>query len=870
MGHSSPLRKMRNLFTLLTFIIIACRAYSIPARPFPVIVSQGDGTCIEVYLRGDERFHFTSTKDNMPIVQGENGVYYYVAKQEGHLVSSEIIAHNKEERDYEEQKYVSVNRERLIEHIDSLFDINVARETNLAKSVTSSTEKRTTYKGKKRGLVILVDFPDLAMVTDNSHDEFNRQFNQIGYNSNYHVGSVHDYFFDQSYGMFDLSFDIVGPVTVSRHYSYYGANSSWNTRTDIHVGQMIAEACRLADKEVNYSDYDWDGDGEVDQVYIIYAGYGEASGAPANTIWPHEFSLTGCAYNGDGEGSLTLDGVVIDTYACSSELAGNSGKIMDGIGTACHEFSHCLGFPDFYDVKSNGGFGMSSWDIMDSGSYNGPRRYGEVPCGYTAYERWLAGWLDFIEIDDMERIKEMPNLGDSPVAYIIYNDNNHDEYFILENRQSSKWFQYVNTSVNCHGLMITHVDYSARAWLTNSVNTNSEHQRMSIVPADNDYGSYQSNGIKGRYVPSNAELEGDLFPGSYSVKEFTNTSHVNVGGRLYNPNMDGTFFLNKPVTNIKETNGVISFDFMGGIYVPTPHSVSSDIVEKDAFVVRWDIVGDVDSYEVEVVEVRKKTPLESIMTSENFVNFLTDLETGDGKMDLSTYLNSYTQNSGWSGKRIYTSPLGAKVGNGTEAGHLMTPFLNSEANSITIKITIQPSEGETNPVWVSLVNERNDTVHSFLIENLHQKHSYVFTFLDIEKGYYAVNIKGNQPFYVSSFSMYDGNFSEDDLKMSSIIGFAKPVEKYFVSGIIDRTCAFYGLGAKTFQYRVRAEKDEAFSQWTEYNTVNLDAANGMRNCEQDERSGYKIYNLQGMETKGAYRGGINIIDYGTNKKKIMK
>ena len=862
------------LYAFLALVVTTCRIYAIPARPIPLIVVQSDGTSLDVCLKGDERCHFKTTTDNMPIVQGENGNYYYAIKKGEDLECSKFLAHNKNERSKEEIEYINLYQGILIEHFNAQRNSKLFQDTILGKArrvgATRSVGQPTTYQGKKRGLVILVNFSNLSMVTENCHDEFYQQFNQIGYNHNNHIGSVHDYFYDQSYGTFDLSFDVVGPVTVSRQYSYYGANSAKNSNSDLHIGQMITEACKLADDEVNFSDYDWDGDGEVDQVYVIYAGYGEASGAPANTIWPHEFSLTGCAYNGDGDGPLTLDGVKIDTYACSCELAGHSGQTMMGIGTACHEFSHCLGLPDFYDVKYNGGFGMESWDIMDSGGYNGPDRNGEVPCGYTAYERWFAGWLTFTELNEMERIKDMPDLGTSPMSYIIYNNSNHDEYFTLENRQNTRWFEYVNTSRNCHGLLITHVDYSARAWLTNSVNTNSEHQRMSIVPADNDYGFYYNDGVNERYVPSNEELEGDLFPGSCGIKEFTNISHLNVGGRLFNQNDDGTFYLNKPITNIKESEGLISFDFMGGIYVPKPHAVSAEVEESNAFVVHWDINSEVDSYEVEAVEVRKKTPLESIMISENFANFLTESWSEDGKMDLSTYLNSYTQVNGWSGKRIYTSSIGAKIGNITGSGHLMTPFNNSIANNITIKMAVQSLEGSTTPIRVTLINERNDTVTSYRIASSYEKQSYVFTFQDIEKGYYAVNIQGDQPFYVSSFSMFDGNFSENDLKITSIIGNITPVEKYLVSGIAENSYRFANLNAKVFQYRVRAEKDEAFSQWTEYNIVKLDDSNGITNNIFNDNTIPKIYNAKGIEVENTNKGGLYILDYGTHKKKIVK
>lgn len=864
----------KALGALLVLTVIVCRGYAIPARPVPVAVVQPDGSYLNVCLIGDERFHFKTTEDRMPIVQGDDGSYYYAIIKGEHLECSKILAHNNNERSHEENEYVNSNREKLIVHVEALRDAELRQEIHWSDTRRSSTTRSvgqpTSYQGKKKGLVILVNFANLSMVTEDCHDEFYQQFNQIGYCRNNHIGSVHDYFYDQSYGVFDLAFDVVGPVTVSREYAYYGANSSWSSRSDIHVGQMISEACRLANEEINYADYDWDGDGEVDQVYVIYAGYGEASGAPANTIWPHEYSLTGCAYSGDGDGPLTLDGVKIDTYACSCELAGYSEKKMMGIGTACHEFSHCLGLPDFYDVKYNGGFGMESWDIMDSGGYNGPDRNGEVPCGYTAYERWFAGWLSFTELNEMERIKDMPDLGTAPMSYIIYNNSNHDEYFTLENRQNTRWFEYVNTSRNCHGLLITHVDYSARAWLTNSVNTNSEHQRMSIVPADNDYGFYYNDGVNERYVPSNEELEGDLFPGSCGITEFTNISHINVGGRLFNQNDDGTFYLNKPITNIKEAaDGLISFDFMGGIYVPKPHSISAETEESNAFVVHWDIDGEVDSFEIEAAEIRKKTPLESLMVSENFANFLTEPGSDDGKMDLSTYLNSYTQINGWSGKRIYTSAVGAKIGNSTDSGHLMTPFKESHSNNITVKLAVQFLEDTTTPIKLSLISERNDTVSSCTIANSHEKQSYVYTFLDIEKGYYAVNIQGDEPFYISSFSMFDGEFSENDLSITSMIGLITPVEKYLVSGITEKTYKFANLKAKEFQYRIRAEKDEAFSQWSEYNTIKLDGSNGIANRMYNSNSKVKIYNLNGMKIENVNKGGLYIFDYGTHKKKIV-
>ena len=252
----------------------------------------------------------------------------------------------------------------------------------------------------------------------------------------------------------------------------------------------------------------------------MYAGYGEHSGAPGNTIWPHESML--------GKLSITLDGVKINTYACSSEFIGNSGKTLSGIGTACHEFSHCLGFPDLYDTDYSGGFGMSYWDVMNSGSYSGFKGTGEIPYGYSAYEKWQAGWLSPTEINETTKELRIDDLGNSPSAYILYNEGERNEFFILENHQLNKWYSCLGSNQAQHGFMVTHIDYDEQAWTSNAVNQYPNHQRFTIVPADNSYGQTVE------------DLKGDLYPGTRNIVSLTNTSHVYAGGLLFNSNTDNS------------------------------------------------------------------------------------------------------------------------------------------------------------------------------------------------------------------------------------------------------------------------------------------------------------------------------------------
>ena len=150
--------------------------------------------------------------------------------------------------------------------------------------------KASNFTGKKKGLIILVEFSDKSFMETNNKALYNRIANEKNFKHGDFIGSVSDYFYAQSYGTFELSFDIAGPVKLSKKQSYYGQNDS--DGNDMHPGEMVIEALKAIKDTTDFAQYDWDGDKEVDQVYIIYAGRGEADGGPGNVIWPHEYTLT--------------------------------------------------------------------------------------------------------------------------------------------------------------------------------------------------------------------------------------------------------------------------------------------------------------------------------------------------------------------------------------------------------------------------------------------------------------------------------------------------------------------------------------------------------------------------------------------------
>jgi len=319
------------------------------------------------------------------------------------------------------------------------------------------SDKPTQFLGKRRGLVILAEFTDQQFKAENSQQKYDKILNAKGYTSSEGFrGSVADYFLDQSNGQFELTFDVVGPFTTHHDYSYYGSND--NEGYDLLPHEMVIEMCQAADDFVDYADYDWDGDGEVDEVFVVYAGKGESDGGKVTTIWPHMWTLDEAM----GE-TITLDGMIINTYACANEL--DARGALNGIGTFCHEFSHCLGLPDFYSTIGSNESVMGSFDVMDQGLYNGG---GFCPPSYTAYEKMVCGWQMPIVLGNEDvYVDGIVPISENGQTYIIYNDAWPDEYYTIENRQTTGW----DKSFPASGLLILHVDYDEYLWEYNYPNS---------------------------------------------------------------------------------------------------------------------------------------------------------------------------------------------------------------------------------------------------------------------------------------------------------------------------------------------------------------------------------------------------------------
>ena len=490
---------MKKIGLIAVLCVIINTLWAVPARKGGFVVSQPDGSELTVYQHGDEYFHWLTNKQGEWLSMDAEG-YYRVTE----ALSAEQITAKRQ-----------------------------------------AAPRRAEYKATPlniatRGLIILVNFKDAAFTT--SKAEMDSMLTGKNYTRNYTYkysgrtytveseGSAWKYFYDASNGQYDPQFDVVGPVTVSQNMAYYGGNNSYG---DKNPEAMIIEACKLVDDSVDFSLYDNDNDGIADFVYVIYAGYGEADGGAANTIWPHQYYI----YQ-----YLNLDDTKIYRYACSNEMD-NYTKHHTGIGTFCHEFSHVLGLPDLYETDMNNLHDqktLGQWSILDYGPYNND---GNTPPSYSAYERFFMGWLtprlitepENVVLEDLKNNNEALLISSTDEHNLIGNDPNPTTFYLLENRQQTGWDQYLPG----HGLMLTKIQYNYNKWYNNAVNNTATKMGVDLIEADGKAPQYDD------YRPSNGYMgkAKDLFP---------------AGATAY------TQITDHAIEEITEENGVIAFKYKGG------------------------------------------------------------------------------------------------------------------------------------------------------------------------------------------------------------------------------------------------------------------------------------------------------------------
>ncbi len=578
--------------------MVTMTLFAVPARPgMWKTITLEDGSEISAEFRGDEFGCWWAAEDGRCFVELDGTSTY---------------------REVAREDLVAAARARRAEEARRAQEV---RETQGAVATMSAVKKMpggTTKNpiGEKKGIIILVNFTDLKFDSEHDVEYYKRFANEEGFDDTHNTHSVRDYFLAQSNGLFDLTFDVAGPVDLANEHAYYGHSNERN------YPQMIREACEGAYSQgVDFSNYDWDGDGLVEQVFVIYAGNGAADTGDMSYTWPHKSELVPAQNYG---------GTRVSVYACGCELAGNGQG--DGIGTVCHEYSHCMELPDAYDTETYEWYGMGTWSVMSYGSYNG-NSYGYLPAGYTSYERAFCGWLDPIELTADTEVSNMKGLSEGGDAYIVYNQANENEFYMLENRTLTGF----DGDLQASGLLVLHVDYSASLWKNNEVNTytrNNDHERYTIIPADN---------VKDYLTESK-----DTWP--YSGKNMFDNSTTPVDD-TYNANSNGEKYMNMSLSHIeKASDGSISFRFYPSGVTPSGEAPEGAIF-YESFDKCWGAGGNDGDFST------------SVVTSE-----------------------FYPDNDGWSCSTSHGSKECAMFGSNTQTANVLMPtFTISEETVLTFR-----------------------------------------------------------------------------------------------------------------------------------------------------------------------------------------
>lgn len=500
---------LRNIIAYFTVLLSCMTAIAGPAGRSPIYLRQPDGTAFLASIKGDEFVKIKTTASGEAVMQDSDGWWCYaIYSEDGTKVSSGWkVGHDVPGSILSESSRIPYSRlsEKAMEHRRASNDIIGEPILRKMRKQGQAMTKAGSEAVKKHALVILAEFKDIKFKY--SKEDFIKLLTEEEYSVNGATGSAKEYFDDQFKGAMEFEFHVSDIVTLSRERKYYGENDS--VGDDKNPAEMISDACKAADPDIDFSLFDDDGDGDVDNVFVFFAGHDEAEGGAEECIWSHAWVLSSAGIR------LTLDETSVNRYACSSELSlaydssGKAHEFLTGIGTFCHEYSHTLGLPDFYDVdyEESGGVSAGLWcstSLMDSGNYN---NLGNTPPNYNAIERLIAGICEPIRLEKSGTYHLTPiNSGNK--AYMVEKEGTKD-YYIFERREAKGWDAYIGGS----GMLAYHVDLNGsklEEWSRyNEVNINPNRQRADLIEADgrqdkfstsNEFHSHARN-IAGIFFP---------------------------------------------------------------------------------------------------------------------------------------------------------------------------------------------------------------------------------------------------------------------------------------------------------------------------------------------------------------------------------
>ena len=275
---------------------------------------------------------------------------------------------------------------------------------------------------------------------------------------------------------------------------------------DLSMAEAIIDAIGKAANYINFSNYDANKDGVIGTnemaLALVFAGYeasaidtdGFAEGV-AKYLWAHAWSLEEMIEEygwGNRLNEPTPHGVKVTSYIAIAEQMAKDQ--MEPISILAHELGHYLGLPDLYNTlyDTSGEWGeYDVWNasVMASGSWGINPAGGFIPYSMDAWSRYVLGWITPTEATKSgtySLISQKYGTGTQDFAAVRIEMQTEGEYYLLENRQQTKWdaglAQAYDGASLTSGIILWHVDMNVfdKYFDDNAVN-NADH-RPAVMP----------------------------------------------------------------------------------------------------------------------------------------------------------------------------------------------------------------------------------------------------------------------------------------------------------------------------------------------------------------------------------------------------
>ena len=432
----------------------------------------------------------------------------------------------------------------------ALSNINLLRDKGIDKpwvspglemqeNLSKNTFQRTlgpaeVPSGTWKALAILVQFTDKPSQVNSAY------FDNLLFGQN--TGTLYDYYKKLSYGNLDIvTVNLPSSITwltAPQPYTYY-VNAQNGEGSYPHNSQKLVEdIVKIVDPQIDFSQYDNDGDGYVDALFIIHSGSGADFTGNNNDIWSHSW-MTSVVQN--------VDGVKVYRYSTVPEYWQNPGDMTCGV--YAHEMGHSVfGLPDLYDTDHSSK-GLGNWSLMASGSWNGT--LGNSPAFPDVWSHIQMGYLIPTIVFTNISGQSINNVENNSETYLLQNSLCGNEYFLVENRQQIGYDTYLPGN----GLCIYHIDNSAdnnnNEWYPGHIS--SGHYLVALEQADGCW-NLERNGSGDALDP---------YPGLTDNKNFSNVTVPD--SRSYSLNPTGI-----AVYNISSSSLVMKADFKVDTQIQLP------------------------------------------------------------------------------------------------------------------------------------------------------------------------------------------------------------------------------------------------------------------------------------------------------------